>query len=147
MRKIVQTVYRAPRKNTNTQQTKNICITFIQRRPNVLYVGPTLFKFSPNVLCLLGIPDSSSTTAACSSTFHPKGCCSRFQALSRRSIQTIQISQRWASGRHIATCGDRSKISDHSDHLKIANWGDRTHFTCPPLLVNIRLLLLLCHRC
>ena len=28
----------------STQQTQNICITFIQRQPNVFYVGPTLYK-------------------------------------------------------------------------------------------------------
>ena len=37
-----------------TQQTQNICITFIQRRPNVFDVGPTLYKCYTNVLCLLG---------------------------------------------------------------------------------------------
>ena len=37
-----------------TQQTQNICITFIQRRPNVFAVGPTLYKCYTNVLCLLG---------------------------------------------------------------------------------------------
>ena len=36
------------------QQTQNICITFIQRRPNVFDVGPTLYKCYTNVLCLLG---------------------------------------------------------------------------------------------
>ena len=36
------------------QQTQNICITFIQRRPNVFDVGPTLYKCYANVLCLLG---------------------------------------------------------------------------------------------
>ena len=30
--------------NSPTQQTQNICITFIQRRPNVKEVGPTLYK-------------------------------------------------------------------------------------------------------
>ena len=29
-----------------TQQTQNICITFIQRRPNVFDIGPTLYKMS-----------------------------------------------------------------------------------------------------
>ena len=38
----------------HTQQTQNICITFVQRRPNVFDVGPTLFKCYTNVLCLLG---------------------------------------------------------------------------------------------
>ena len=38
-----------------TQQTQNICITFVQRRPNVFNVGPTLYKYYTNVLCLLGI--------------------------------------------------------------------------------------------
>ena len=37
-----------------SQQTQNICITFIQRRPNVFDVGPTLYKCHTNVLCLLG---------------------------------------------------------------------------------------------
>ena len=33
---------------------ENICITFIQCRPNVFDVGPTLYKCYTNVLCLLG---------------------------------------------------------------------------------------------
>ena len=37
-----------------SQQTQNICITLIQRRPNVFDVGPTLYKCYTNVLCLLG---------------------------------------------------------------------------------------------
>ena len=37
-----------------SQQTKNICITFVQRRPNIFGVGPTLLKCYTNVLCLLG---------------------------------------------------------------------------------------------
>ena len=37
-----------------TQQTQNMCTTFIQRRPNVSDVGPTLYKCYTNVLCLLG---------------------------------------------------------------------------------------------
>ena len=37
------------------QQTENICITFVQRRPNVEDVGPTLYKCYANVFCLLGI--------------------------------------------------------------------------------------------
>ena len=38
----------------DSQQTQNICITFVQRRPNVFDVGPTLYKCYTNVLCLLG---------------------------------------------------------------------------------------------
>ena len=38
-----------------TQQTQNICITFVQRRPNVFDAGPTLYKCYKNVLCLLGV--------------------------------------------------------------------------------------------
>ena len=37
-----------------TQQTQNMCITFVQRRPNVFDVGPTLYKWYTNILCLLG---------------------------------------------------------------------------------------------
>ena len=37
----------------SAQQTQNICITFDQRRPNVVDGGPTLYKCYTNVLCLL----------------------------------------------------------------------------------------------
>ena len=39
-----------------TQQTQNICITFVQRWPNVSNIVPALYKcyWSTNVLCLLG---------------------------------------------------------------------------------------------
>ena len=37
-----------------SQETQNICITFVQRRPSVFDVGPTLYKYQTNVLCLLG---------------------------------------------------------------------------------------------
>ena len=40
----------------NPQQTQNICITFVQRRPNVFDAGPTLYKCYTNVLCLLDQP-------------------------------------------------------------------------------------------
>ena len=39
---------------TLTQQTQNICITSVQRRPNIFDVGPTLYKCYTNSLCLLG---------------------------------------------------------------------------------------------
>ena len=32
----------------------NICLTFVQRRPNVFDIGPTLYKCYTNVLCVLG---------------------------------------------------------------------------------------------
>ena len=37
-----------------SQQTQNICITFVQRRPNVFDVGPTMYKCYTKVLCVLG---------------------------------------------------------------------------------------------
>ena len=37
-----------------SQQTENICITFVQRRLNVFDVGPTLYKCYANVFRLLG---------------------------------------------------------------------------------------------
>ena len=40
--------------NDPIRQTRNICMTFVQRRPNVFDVGPTLYKCHTNVLCLLG---------------------------------------------------------------------------------------------
>ena len=43
--------------NGYIQQTQNICITFVQRRPNVFDVGPTLYKCYTNVLRFLGRRD------------------------------------------------------------------------------------------
>ena len=40
---------------------QNICITFIQRLPNVIDVGPTLYKCYTNVSCLLGEYPECST--------------------------------------------------------------------------------------
>ena len=44
-----------------SQQTQNICITFVQRQPNVFDVGPTLYNCYGIVLCLLGpwLPSSA----------------------------------------------------------------------------------------
>ena len=39
---------------TQSHQTQNICITFVQCWSNVEDVGPTLYKCYTNVLCLLG---------------------------------------------------------------------------------------------
>ena len=36
-----------------SQQTQNICMTFVQRRSNVFDVSPTLYKCYTKVLCLL----------------------------------------------------------------------------------------------
>ena len=41
----------------HAQQTQNICITFMQRRPNVEEVETSLYKCYTNVLCLLDIGD------------------------------------------------------------------------------------------
>ena len=41
----------------SSQQTQNICITCVQRRPSVFDVGPTLHKFYTNSLRLLGYCD------------------------------------------------------------------------------------------
>ena len=38
----------------SSQQTQNIFITFVQRRPNVFDVGPTLYNCDTNVLCSQG---------------------------------------------------------------------------------------------
>ena len=43
------------------QQIQNICITIVQRRPNVFGVGPTLYKCYTNVLCLLGYQSAGGT--------------------------------------------------------------------------------------
>ena len=49
-------------------KTQNIRITFIQRRPNVFDVGPTLYKCYANVLCLLG----SHVISLCGLPWHTK---------------------------------------------------------------------------
>ena len=38
-----------PHKAAPAQQTQNICLTFVQRRPNVFDAGPTLYKCYTNV--------------------------------------------------------------------------------------------------
>ena len=47
-------------KVSDSQWAQNICITFIQRRPSVFDVGPTLCKCYTNVLCLWVAMSSSS---------------------------------------------------------------------------------------
>ena len=37
-----------------SRETQNICVIFVQRTSNVFDVGPTLYKYYTNVLCLLG---------------------------------------------------------------------------------------------
>ena len=39
---------------------QNICITFLQRRPNVFDAGTTLYKCYTNVLCLLGYDNETT---------------------------------------------------------------------------------------
>ena len=38
-----------------SSKTQNICITFVQRQPNVFDVGPILYKCYTNMLCLMGL--------------------------------------------------------------------------------------------
>ena len=38
-----------------SQQTQTICITFIQRRPNVFDVGPTLYKCYKKCFVFTGV--------------------------------------------------------------------------------------------
>ena len=49
----------------HSQQTQNICITFVQRQPNVCDIDPTLYKCHTNVLCLLGCNNGQSYLAEC----------------------------------------------------------------------------------
>ena len=48
-------LFTLPSVRCKTQQTQHICITFVQRRPNVFDVGPTLYKCYTIFLRLLGI--------------------------------------------------------------------------------------------
>ena len=49
------TLNKCLRESPPAQQTQYICITFIQRWPNVFDVGPTLHKVIQMFLCLLGM--------------------------------------------------------------------------------------------
>ena len=40
---------------TISQQTQNMCITFVQRRPSVKDVGSMFYKCYTNVLCFAGM--------------------------------------------------------------------------------------------
>ena len=53
---MTQICHRIKRKHTNanSQQAQNIFIAFVQRRHNVLDLGPALYKCYTHVLCLLG---------------------------------------------------------------------------------------------
>ena len=44
------------------RKKKNICIQFVQRRPRVFDVGPTMYKCYTNILCLLGIASNNLQT-------------------------------------------------------------------------------------
>ena len=46
------------RKSSAAQQTQDICITFIQCRPNVFEVGPTLHEVIQMFLCFLSVNTS-----------------------------------------------------------------------------------------
>ena len=48
-----------------THQTQKMCITSVQRRPNVFDVGHTLYKCYINVLYLLGYHHTLSHTVTC----------------------------------------------------------------------------------
>ena len=55
-----------------SQQTLHICITFVQRRPNVFDAGPTLYKNYTHVLCLLGLYKYSLGLMSSQQTQHPE---------------------------------------------------------------------------
>ena len=61
--------------NLSTQQTQNICVAFVQHRPNVFDVGPKLYKCYTNVLyllatgSLLGHPFNSASIVSCQNTY------------------------------------------------------------------------------
>ena len=80
----------------NVEQTRNIFITFVQRRPSVFDVGPTLYKCYTNVSCLL------ASFRGRSAIFVSCGSCGAvflaFQWLLFR-YPSIPAPQRYTSGR------------------------------------------------
>ena len=51
-----------PQRGMDSQQTQEICITFVQRLTNVFDVGPTLYKCYTNILCLLGFTSQETNS-------------------------------------------------------------------------------------
>ena len=50
-RRVTRTLYQHWSTLVTPQQTENICITFVQHRPNFFHVAPTLYRGYTNVLC------------------------------------------------------------------------------------------------
>ena len=90
--------------------SKNICITSVQRRPNVLDVGPILYKFYMNVLCFLGLPKTPFITFS----FH----------LLRASYFLIYESIEFRSFPLILSVWQRQHVSDYKRMVPCRNQSD-----------------------
>ena len=55
--------------SVHSQQTQNICITFMQGRPNVFKVGPTLYKCYTNVTGLVVLVELRSVVSVVADAF------------------------------------------------------------------------------
>ena len=91
----------------------NICITFIQRRPNVFNVGPMLYKLYRNVLCLLGLSAISTADA--------------FYRLSRVKSMYISVT---ISGRtfplSLSAVSEAELLAAHKEMRSGGHWGPLT---------------------
>ena len=86
---VLTIIYNTASKNCMTrllpsQLTQNICITFVQRRPNVFDVGPTLYKCYTKVLCLPGCLYTSDRLS------HPRPQCNPTQTWQRINERTCK---------------------------------------------------------
>ena len=105
---------------SDSQQTQNIYITFIQRRPNVFDVGPTLYKCHTNVLCLLGY--------CCFPGDRWESLCSlRCGMVTMVTMMTLRCGddRRWSSRHLVVTAPLSGVITGGGEYTQV--WQDLYH--------------------
>ena len=126
-------------------QTQNICITFIQCRPNVFDVGPTLYKCHTNVLCLMGYRylwticvRSLDTSEAIQQVLHSGQICAPPGAAIWQLPASTKLNE-WVPSKHETPiqCLDYSPNSPNIESTSSAgcyNYGINSFFVIPIFL-------------
>ena len=94
----------------SSQQTQNMCITFVQRRPNVFDVGPTLYKCHTNIWCLLVAAFEPFETPEITLTWDVSD--TPMVRLAHTSCLSVAV-HRWATGvaRHLSSCTEAFSVT------------------------------------
>ena len=74
----------------HSQQTQNMCITFVERRSNVFDVGPALYKSYTHVLFLLGMKWVVLLAHVAPSPLHVPSCRHRLVVVPTRVNPRVQ---------------------------------------------------------